>query len=114
MIKDNIISFGYGDILVGYSMNMIKLSEIKPPVNVGDWLEIAKLKDKGIEVTKIVRLKVELSDLYKFSDVENNLIKHIIIDDYTLDFTNYNQESIEIVKQAMTKALHYDLMCLAC
>jgi len=111
MIKGKTIYFGYGDVLVGSTQyeSTIHLTEIEPPKEIGTSPAIGTF----IELQKIV-LEVNDEHLRKISLVRDKIITSFVIDDYTLDFSNFHEGSIKVVSKHLKNALYYDTLCLAC
>lgn len=111
MIKGKTIYFGYGDVLVGSQQfgNTINLTEIEPPKEIGS----TPAKDTYTELQRVV-LNVKWEHLSKLKLVKDKTITNFMIEDYILDFSNFNQASIEIVRKHIHNALYYDSLCFAC
>ena len=97
MIKGNVIKFGYGDVAV-YSCGMgyVSFTNIEPPVECGQ----AITKDMGITYGLSIKIyEDDLHDLYRLIRTvsENNRV--VEYKGYVLDFTNYNQKSVDVVKK---------------
>jgi hypothetical protein len=110
MIKNNVIYFGYGDIAVSSTGHgYLILQWFEPPIEIGSALKGKKvnwLSDK-------IRLNIIYKDLEEFNKInENN--NQIIIDGYTLDFSNYNNISIKVVRKHIQNALFLFQLALAC
>ena len=109
MIKDKTITFGYGDILVGgKQLGYVKLEYIKPSQEIG----LPAEGDYEVIETVVFEHKSDMYEFYKkLCDVsENNCI--IEFRGYTLDFSHYNQKSVDVVRKAFLKASH--CLALAC
>lgn len=110
MIKDNIIKFGYGDVAVGScGMGYVSFTNIKPPLECGHSIT----RDMGIEYGLSIEIyedkNWELYELIKTVNESNNIVKY---KGYTLDFTNYNQKSVDVVRKYARNTVN--TLALAC
>lgn len=104
MIKDNIIYFGYGDIAVNCdNSGKITFQQFKPNQDIGSSLN----KDlEGFEyLSELITLNFNRKDYDDLLNITSSLGKIFELDGYILDFTNYNQSSVNVVLHAMRKAL---------
>lgn len=111
MIKDNIIYFGYGDIVVGQDgWGSITLQQFKPPQEIG------KSIDKKVSeyTSELIVLKVSLVDYRAICDLKKAKNKQHQIGKYTLDFNNYNEKSIDVVTHQIDLTNRYSNFALAC
>lgn len=114
MITNKIIKFGYGTVLTtGNELSRVLFFQhIAPPKVIG---EIIKDSDS---YSVIGTLKFEYSDDMKilFENLNNIHEFNFLINfrDYTLDFTNYNEKSIEVVKRAVSRVIIGFQLSLAC
>lgn len=112
MIIDNRICFGYGDIATGVSFSSLTLTYFKPPQEIGSKVSInaevlAPTINIHLSYDECNELLVQLDLITK----ENCTIE---IKDYILDFSNFNQGSVDVVKKKVT-ALRSNLsFCYAC
>lgn len=110
MIKGNIIYFGYGDILVGVNAyGILNLTEIEQPKEIGSIPEIESFKK-----LQTISLMIKNEHLTEIKKVLNKEKLEIKIDNYILDFSNYNEKSIKVVENAITRALWCYFLSLAC
>lgn len=110
MIKDNVIYFGYGDILVGhcYWKNSLELTEIKPPQEIG-------YSPKGeYEILQHISLTVTEDHLKLMREVKNDGLRSFEVGDYTFDFNTYNPKSVEVGLDHICQAVNGDWILLAC
>lgn len=111
MIKNNIIKFGYGDIAVhSCGMGYIEFKNIKPPLECGQRIT----KDMDVDYHgKSIKIYEdedwEFYELIKTVNKDNNMVEY---KGHTLDFTNYNQESVDTVKKHAFNTIN--IMALAC
>lgn len=112
MIKGNVIKFGYGDVVVGgCNLGYIEITNIKPPLECGQ--TITKDIYKDLEIGLSVRIYEENTwDIYKLMRTVNENNRIVAYKGYVLDFSNYNEESVRVVKDASYRTVN--LMCLAC
>ncbi len=104
MIKDNIIYFGYGDIAVGSNkFGEITLRQFKPSQNIGSDV------DNNIEgfeyLSKLIMLDFNKKDYNVLLNIVNSQIKIYNLDGYILDFTNFNEGSVNVILKYMRHAL---------
>ncbi len=103
MIKDNIIYFGYGDIAVGCNKlsGDITFQQFKPPQDIGGHV------DPNIEnfeyLSELITLNFNTRDYMTLSNIANLITETKIynLNDYILDFTNFNQDSVNVVLKYM-------------
>lgn len=111
MIKGNILEFGYGDIAVGASnlLERITFTNIKPPIECG----LAITEDMDIEYGEQIIIQgdgtYDLYNIFKTVSRENRIVEYR---GYTFDFTNYNEESVRIVLKHSRDMVN--TMILAC
>lgn len=110
--KTKTIKFGYGDILVGVNRYIPRMSftSIKPPVEVGTTVSY---NDEDIEICgRVEILEYHIHDLYNLFCTVNEDNKIVKYKDWTFDFTNYNEKSVEVVKKKAYQTLY--TLCCAC
>jgi hypothetical protein len=112
MIKDNTLYFGSGDILVGANdLGFMHFENVKPPQEIGK--TITKEVYEGLEIGLYLEIwednTHELYELFKTVNENNRVVKY---KDYSFDFSNYKQGSVEVCKQFAYRTVN--LMCLAC
>ncbi len=113
MIDGKTIKFGYGTVCVGNNYSDLTFRTIKPPQEIGASLTCTAEIEYWNDVITISmaehyhRLKEKLTAALEVNDP-----CIVVIDDYVLDFTNYNSESIEVVLEHATHAYyHYIRLC---
>jgi len=111
MIKGNTIYFGYGDVLVGSKpfSNHITLKLIEPPKEIGSSPEIGTFTE-----LQQITLKVDSGHLSKLMSINLQIVTDFEIDDYILDFSKFNKDSVKVVVDCIFNALYGDGFCLAC
>jgi len=111
MVKGKTVYFGYGDVLVGSTQfeSTITLIEIEPPKEIGS----SPAKDTYTELQRVV-LRPTYDHIRKLKSIEDKSIISFMIDDYTLDFSKFNQKSVEIVRKHINNALYFETLCFAC
>lgn len=111
MIKGNVIEFGYGDVVVGVLpyRKCITITNIKPPLVCG-----SRLTDvNAVEWGKTIEIYEDnLHDIYKLIQTVNEDNRVVRYNDWTFDFTNYNKESVRVVRDKAFNII--DVRCLAC
>ncbi len=112
MIKGNKIYFGYGDIVVNsdWAGNLV-LKEITPPCIPGGNVNYS---GRTVLKTIIIPMGENVHYLQLMQLIEHNIISEFEIDDYILDFSNFNIESIKVVRKAIDIALFGDYRLRAC
>lgn len=118
--KDNILYFGYGDILVNSDLICLKFINCKPPVPVGtlltdevrdkfnvkytsDWINIPFLTyDEIVDFEKLLDEVLERTTYYFY------------FKDYQFNFSNWNPTSIEVIKAHLSIVKQTLLMTVAC
>ena len=111
MVKGKTVYFGYGDVLVGSTQfeGTITLIEIEPPKEIGS----SPAKDTYTELQRIV-LRPTYDHIRKLKSIKDKTITNFTINDYTLDFSKFNQKSVEIVRKHINNALYFETLCFAC
>jgi hypothetical protein len=120
MIEGNVIYNGYGDVLVtchhcygGMFGNFaLKLSQIEPPVEVGD-----SVYGKEYEIIREIFIPVsrqELSNLLNCLREIDSENCRITFKGYEIDFSNYNPKSVLVYIKALECAIANYLIPLAC
>lgn len=113
MVEGKVIKFGYGTVGVSCLLQYVAFRTIKPPVEVGgnvrredtEFIGEPLLIDMGFYYDKLV------GELEKVSP--SNILS-VDVGDYTLDFSNYNPKSVEVVIQFATLARNAFLNLCAC
>lgn len=112
MIKGNVIEFGYGDVVVGVNQmeGCIIITNIKPLLECG-----TKFKKGEIDIEYGLSVKIYEDNIHDIYDIictvnkENRIVKY---KDWIFDFSNYNEESVRVMKDASFNIV--DIRCLAC
>ncbi|MGJ0846576.1 hypothetical protein ACR77J_07800 [Tissierella praeacuta] len=110
MIEGNVIKFGYGDVVVSsYGMGYVDFTNIKPPIECGSTVK----KDMNLEYGLSIRIHEdkhwELYDLIKTVNKDNRIVQY---KGYVLDFSNYNEESVRVVREKAYNTIN--IIALAC
>lgn len=116
-MENKTIYFGYGDVVVGNYLNAIGFTEIEPPVEVGSSLSV----ETTIQTATGPEITIAFNNIESFTDFKN-AIKTINGKDclqcnyngYTLDFSNYNQKSIEIILDKLEVIALFFILPMAC
>lgn len=110
MIIGNVIKLGYGDVVVSScGLGYMDFTNIKPPLEIGSTIR------KDIDIEYGLRIKIyedndwELYDLIKTVNINNRIVEY---KGYVLDFSNYNEESVRIVKDKAYNTVN--IRALAC
>lgn len=119
MIKDNRIVFGYGSVSVGGFFNSLVFQEIEPELeigaNVNEHVNRGEAKFVGLPRTIAFQAYKECKDFDKLlSTVDSENVTEIEYDGLILDFENYNEKSVEIVRKHLDMVIGYFLRLMAC
>ena len=113
MIKDKVISFGYGDIAVASNSftGGIYFTNIKPPMECGAMITSEDMDgiEFGLCVTIYDKVPHDFYHLVRKVTSENPVFEY---DGYTIDFSNYNEKSYKVVRDAAFKMVN--TLTLAC
>lgn len=113
MIKDNVIYFGYGDILISSSWlsDEICFTHFKPAQEVGTMVNVDK-----VDVIQEINITASLKELLELREALNNAEKTKVIkfNGCILDFTKFNQISVNAVITPVNKMIGGLLVPLAC
>lgn len=113
MIIDNKIMFGYGDIAVGATVDIITFQQFKPPAECGNHVN-DNVEFIGEQIILYISHE-EYHELNKYlSSVSNKDISVFTFKDYIFDFSNYNKESVIVVKRKLCQAKNLYILALAC
>lgn len=114
MITGNIIKFGYGDIAVGSNpiTSTLEFQGFKPPQECG-----SRVIEENIKyVTDRIKIELNMDDclllLSKLRSINDN--KVIDLSGYVLDFTKFNQASVDVVLQHLSSIINWALLAYAC
>lgn len=117
MIINNRIMFGYGDVLVGFDIyGRLNFTEFSPPTLIGAKMKITDETEIGdsinicVCIDELFILRNWLESLKK----NGKISKEFNFKSYILDFTNYNEKSIDVVLGTVNRLLAFNLMPLAC
>jgi hypothetical protein len=113
MIDGSIIKFGFGDVLVGSdSINgVLTITEIEPPQQIGTTHNAIK---EGLKEVRKVSFSYG-TDFHELICDLNNLraigrsvkeLRIIQFREYTFDFTNYDEKSVDVVREFVKKAMY--------
>ena len=110
MIKGNILEFGYGDVAVSSNgTGYIKFTNIKPPLECGTRITSGMSIEYGDSITIYEDEILEFYNLVETVNIDNTVVEY---KGYTLDFSNYNEKSVKIVKKNAKNMVNW--MVLAC
>jgi len=114
MIKGNTVYLGYGDVAVNATItDKIEFINIKPPYTIGESL----IGVEGIEYLESIEEKLSYNDcreiLEQLKEIteENNIIK---IKEITVNFSNFNQKSVDVVIRAVKHIMRNYIKLMAC
>jgi len=104
MIKDNIIYFGYGDIAVGCNeIGDITFQQFKPSQNIGS--DVDSNIDGFEYLSELITLDFSKKDYVALSNIVDSKVRIYNLDGYILDFTNFNEGSVNVILKYMRHAL---------
>lgn len=111
MIKENRIIFGYGTVMIGSNHGILSFTWIKPPKEIGDPVNVDEVECIA-ELTfdfkeDFLKLKTDISKI----NSENSIIN---FRGCVLDFSNYNEKSVEALKIHLSVVINNMIICLAC
>ena len=119
MQRDKVFVFGSGGVLVhGCWLNRcVELTQIKPPTGY-----VGRVKEGDLtQAEPLFSIKLCKEDDEKLMRALREELKVmkgacvIKLDDFTFDFSNYNEESVSILKNAISVALRgFSQLALAC
>lgn len=114
MIIGNIIKFGYGDIAVGSNpiMNTLEFQGFKPPQECG-----SIVIDNDIEyVTDKIKIELDMDDCLLLRSRLRSINDDKVIDlnGYILDFTKFNQASVDVALKHLNSIVDWMLLAYAC
>ena len=115
MIKDNRILFGYGTVVVG-SINIpgnISFQTSAVAHTVGESLE-PESAGTGPQISIPMTLEFYMELSQNLQRVEKREIDTFAFCGYSLDFSNYNPGSIQVVRKHAKNAMSNYLMAMAC
>ena len=114
MINGNRLKFGYGDICVKSDALTQKMSfqQFKPPAKCGDMIS-GDVEYIGNEIV----FEISYEDYCEFGkyleQVSNKETVEFYFKGYMFDFTNFNEESINVCKKHLNSAMRWYFMCMA-
>jgi hypothetical protein len=114
MIDGNVLKFGYGDIATGADVfsRAITFQQFKPPGECGDTLD-CEVEYIGEEIV----LQLSYEEYCKLDKLMIQIInKNIVMfsfREYIFDFSNYNEESVRVVRRKLNEAISWYLLCCA-
>ena len=115
MITENIIKFGSGDIGVGLGCQIITFQQIKPPKQCGErfaFEDVEFVSHKiSIEISDICEYAYLHSLLQQINDKEINSFE---FKGYIFDFTEFNEQSVNVVKSKLDACMRLYMLALAC
>ena len=122
MIENNVVKFGYGDIVVSHNGVYLKFEEVQNPKVIGqcvrDSLDLgfSSLTGKQIKLRlNTIESLGEFSNLLKGVTQENCVFTYI--DNgvpYVFDFSMYNASSIKVVYEVFESYRYTQIIPLAC
>lgn len=119
--KNNIISFGYGDVQVYSSTfkHSIIFRGFKPPVEIGTALD-ELIENENIEfITEPIEIKfATMKELNEFQKLVNKIdgknYTQFTYRNYIFDFSNYNPKSIDVMLYSIANVKRYFMHLMAC
>ena len=114
MIELNRLKFGYGDISVGSDELTQRMSfqQFKPPKKCGDRVP-EDVEYIGDEIIFEFSYEEYCEFSKKLEKISNKEITEFVFNGYIFDFTNNNDESINVCKKHLNRAMHWFFMCMA-
>ena len=113
MVEGKVIKFGYGTVCVGSNyQGQVTFRSIKPPQEVGSGIVYNRDIEFFNDMISIDMLKN--SHILKSQLEIHQSPAIIIINEYTLDFSNFNRKSVEVVLDHAYSAYYNYLRLCAC
>lgn len=117
-VKGNRLSFGYGDIIVNAIPDAmsVQFKTINCEMVIGHSLK--ELEPSSVEITKIDTIKYteqEARDLIRILDLVLEVDFNVFyFNGIVYDFSNYNPDSVWVVKNAIQTLLGFNDLTIAC
>ena len=114
MINGNRLKFGYGDICVRSDglTQRISFQQFKPPAECG-----GNVPEDVEYIGEEVILQISYEEYCEFNkqlkSVLSNSISTFSFKGYIFDFTNYNEESVNVCKKHSESAMYSYSLCMA-
>lgn len=118
--KDNVLYFGYGDILVNNSLGGLMFVNCKPPLEVGTGLTDELKEELGVKYTSDwITISIITYDEAKhfgklLDEVLEGTTRYFYFKDYQFNFSNWNPKSVEVIKAHLSVVRMNLLMTVAC
>lgn len=112
--KENIIYFGYGDIVVGSITNTLLIMPIKPPQKTGSILDMNRVEIIGETISFSFTTLKEINDFRYALNLIDPTVNCFAFQDYIFDFSNYNKESVMVIKKTLESIEYYMMPLMAC
>jgi hypothetical protein len=120
--KHKICTFGYGGIEVGRICNILTLKGIKPKQKVGAYLfdvdnqeKIGNWEYTGSQLYITFNTIDEIDTFFdRLDDIENNEGGAFNVNGITLDFINYNKESVDVLRSFIPRIRLSIIRLIAC
>ena len=118
--KDNVLYFGYGDILVNNNLSGLMFVNCKPPLEVGTGLTDELREELGVKYTSDwINISFLTYDevLYfekLLDEVLDRTIHYFYFKDYQFNFSNWNPTSIEVIKAHLSNVKQTLVITMAC
>lgn len=113
MVEGKVIKFGYGTVSVGSNyQGQVTFRSIKPPQEVGSGIVYNRDIEFFNDMISIDMLKNYHILKSQLENLQSPAI--IVIDEYTLDFSNFNRKSVEVVLDHAYSAYYNYLRLCAC
>lgn len=116
MIVGNVVKMGYGSVGVSSVMDVLSFKYIKPPQEIGAWIDLHK---GNIEVVgHELRVTVDLDDIRylqeKCAKVADRTIDMFEYKGIVLDYSNYNPKCIDVLLEHLEMIFNYHISLMAC
>lgn len=113
MIKGNIIYFGHGTVGVSVICHCLNLIHIEPPQVIGkvindDAKAVRQINIPFRKLSEIHELRALLSETSRYEH------KRFVFKGYVFDFSNYNSDSIEVIRRCLKFIERNLLFVMAC
>lgn len=114
MIDGKTLKFGYGDIVVDadpFTRSMV-FQQFRPPGKCGDDIVVTDVDLIG----EMITIKIGYKDYENLDELFNKVrareISEFTFKEYTFDFTNYNEKSVEACKRELVKIMKFYFLAM--
>lgn len=115
MIIDNTIKFGYGDLLIYSFLNILQIKYVDKQFPCGNYIN---MEEENITPIRIIDIDVGTYDkILVFKALMDKVVSKDLLlfefDEYTFDFSNWNEESVYVFANAIERLYSTLLIAVA-